>query len=178
MALVGLGLLAGVGALVDYWPVLRDVPHVTVARLPAPARFAPLPAVDVRVPVAIAEVAQVEPVYVSGPVLGYAPELTGQPVLLVEPPAPVAVAITEPPVEPAITLVAAVEPSPIPGPDFDPSLVYQVGTSGDDSGLLADAVDMMKSTGSTIARGGAVTGASIIGAFRAVSGAVKRIKFF
>jgi len=41
-----------------------------------------------------------------------------------------------------------------------------------------DTLKPMKSTGSTIARGGVITGSSLVGALRVVSGAFKKLKFF
>ena len=75
--------------------------------------------------------------------------------------------------------LALAEPALPPGPDFDPAVIYQLGgNEADESGLLGNAVDMVKSTGATIARGGAITGASLVGALRVVSGAFKKLKFF
>jgi hypothetical protein len=155
LALLGLGLLAGVGALVDYWPVGVGAPQVAAAGLAVPERLTVNAASDIAIPVTIAEPAEPTPSVVTSLAL----------VSVVPAPVPV-------------MELALAEPTPSPGPDFDPALVYQLGGSEEESGLLSNAVDMMKSTGSTLARGGAVTGASIAGAFRVVSGAFKKLKFF
>ncbi len=185
LALVGLGLLAGVGALVDYWPVGGSTPQVAALQPVVPEALVARAATDVPVAVRISEPAEAAPVAapnlallaVAGggfPTLGRRLELEAPAVSQVLP------ASAEPvePVADPVPVVALAEPVPSPGPDFDPALVYQLGTREDDSGLLSDAVDMMKTTGSTIARGGAATGASIVGAFRVVSGAFKKLKFF
>jgi hypothetical protein len=177
LALVGLGLLAGVGALVDYWPVGVGTPHVAVLGPTLPERLTARPAEDVRVLVSLRqpEATPVRAIPALAADLG-APAAYGEPIVLS---APVVPAVETPPVAEPIPPVVEVVPVPVPAepeapePDFDPSLVYGAGAAEDDSGLLAGAVGVMKSTGSTIARGGAITGASIVGAFRAVSGAFK-----
>jgi hypothetical protein len=183
LALVGLGLLAAVGALVDYWPVGADAtPDVVAVDLGRPEPLAVPPAVNVDVPAAVARSEAPVAVMALEADLGVPPGFgLGQPLAIAElaaAPAIEDVAVAEPvPPAPAFE-VAPVEP-PLPlGPDFDPSLVYPAGAAEDDDGLLADAMGVVKSTGSTIARGGAITGASIVGAFRAVSGAFKKLKFF
>jgi hypothetical protein len=183
LALVGLGLLAAVGALVDYWPVGGGAaPQVAAVNLDRPEPFAVPPAVHVDVPLPLAQPEAPVVVMALAADLGVPSGFgLGQPIAIAEPVAPPAieaVAVAEP-VLPAFELdVARVEPPLPPGPDFDPSLVYPADAAENDDGLLADAVGVMKSTGSTIARGGAITGASIVGAFRAVSGAFKKLKFF
>jgi hypothetical protein len=183
LALLGLGLLAGVGALVDYWPVGLGTPQVAAASLAVPEPLAVGAATDLAIPVTV-----IEP---AGPAHAVAANLAlltvvsaGVPVVgrqlsLSEPVAP-AVAAPVPAVPAAMPVaeLALAAPAPSPGPDFDPALVYQLGGSEEESGLLSNAVDMMKSTGSTLARGGAATGASLVGAFRVVSGAFKKLKFF
>ena len=181
-ALAGLAVLAGIGALVDYWPIGVRPPAVAVLHLPvaAPAH-AVAPDTDT-IPVVMARVAapaprQFEatlPVHSSLPVVA----ANLHPLAELEAPDVAPPALPPPPVVPVFEAVPSAEPVPfVAWPDFDPSLVYQI--SGDeDSGLLSGAVDMMKTTGSTIARGGAITGASIASAFRAVSGAFKKLKLF
>jgi hypothetical protein len=182
-ALAGLAVLAGIGALVDYWPVGVTPPTVVAVNLPvADAARAVVPAVE-RVPVAL--VAATRPVprpFVTALAAhGEAPAFhgLGATIALAALPEPAPTAPV--PAAPAVlTDHTAPVADPVPfatGPDFDPSLVYQVAAD-DDAGFLSDAVDMMKTTGSTIARGGAKTGASIVSAFRAVSGAFKKLKPF
>jgi hypothetical protein len=51
LALIGLGLLAGIGALVDYWPVAAGVPSVPVAAaLDRPDVPVPMDAADAQMP--------------------------------------------------------------------------------------------------------------------------------
>ena len=181
LALLGLGLLAGVGALVDYWPVGVGAPQVAAAGLAVPERLTVNAASDIAIPVTIAEPAEPTPSVVTSLALltvasGGFPAV-GRELELAEPSVSVAPVSVVPAPVPVMELALA-EPTPSPGPDFDPALVYQLGGSEEESGLLSNAVDMMKSTGSTLARGGAVTGASIAGAFRVVSGAFKKLKFF
>ncbi|HUF47425.1 MAG TPA: hypothetical protein VMM93_06370 [Vicinamibacterales bacterium] len=181
VALVGLGLLAGIGALVDYWPIGVTPPEVMAVRLPGPEAAAVIEPDVVRVPVVLARVEPAAP----PPAIALlavnfeteAPTFFGETIglsRLAEPaPAPL-------PTMPVATTVSTWAPDPLPfvsGPDFDPALVYQLAAD-DDAGFLSDAVDIMKTTGSTIARGGAITGASIVSALRAVSGAFKKLKPF
>jgi len=178
LALLGLGLLAGVGALVDYWPVGWSTPQVAATALAAPARLAAGPALDVDIPVQLAEApAQAIGVNALAVSVG-APPVPGHALEIPEPALPVLDAVPARVVALPVTELALDDPALPPGPDFDPAIVYQLGGAEDESGLLSDAVDMMKSTGSTLARGGAITGASIVGAFRVVSGAFKKLKFF
>jgi len=180
LALLGLGLLAAVGALVDYWPVGVGVPQVAALGLPEPERLASRQAVDLEVPLlsaAVVEAVEADALTVAALGVAFgAPEATGRPVQMLQPP------LTEPDAAraaaTAVTALALPEPALPPGPDFDPAVVYQLGGGEPESGLLSDAVDMVKSTGTTIARGGAITGSSIVGAFRVVSGAFKKLKFF
>jgi len=178
LALLGLGVLAAVGALVDYWPVGVGVPQVADVDMPRPERLVAGLAVDFEVPLVSAAMVEAEVVTVAALAVSMgAPEATGLALSLSEPPVPA----FEPQASaaaPPVTDLALPEPALPPGPDFDPAVVYQLGAGDQETGLLSDAVDMMKSTGTTIARGGAITGSSIVGAFRVVSGAFKKLKFF
>jgi hypothetical protein len=184
LALCGLGLLAGVGALVDYWPVGVAVPQPGAASIALPERYAAARAEDVPVPVRIAQPVPVAPAPVA--TLASLPVVSGLPpiadrVVTLDAPVPLPAAMTT-------TVVADAAPAaevPLVGPApielvttlaFEPVPVYQMAVAEPvDEGFFSDALDIMKSTGSTIARGGAKTGASIVGALRI---AVRKLKFF
>ena len=187
LALVGLGLLAGVGALVDYWPVGVGVPQVAAVGLEMPDRVAMLPAHDIDIPVLPAAPAA-RPAAVMALAALFAepaPSLRlGSPIAL-DPVAVPAVVVTTIAADPAPTpaptvpvVAQASVPPLVAGPDFDPELVFQMASDESDGGFLSGAMDVMRSTGSTIARGGVITGTSIVGALRIVSGAFKKLKFF
>lgn len=178
-ALAGLAVLAGIGALVDYWPVGVTPPSVATLALPAPQVAVVVSPGLERVPVVLARAER--PALPALAVMADAPVPVGESIalaaLLAPAPAPTPAVVDAEPIETRATEPVA-EPVPFTvGPDFDPALVYQMGAE-DEAGFLADAVDIMKTTGSTIKRGGAITGAGIVSAFRAVSGAFRKIKLF
>lgn len=181
LALLGLGLLAGVGALVDYWPVGVGTPQIASLGFAVPEPLMAGPAADIQIPVRFAEPARAArpTVLATLVVTDRIEQPVGRPLEIAEPTR----ALPEPAPASAIAIpvaeLALAEPALPPGPDFDPAVIYQLGgNESEESGLLADAVDMMKSTGSTIARGGVITGSSLVGALRVVSGAFKKLKFF
>ncbi len=200
MALLGLGLLAGTGALFDYWPLGGAYPQ------PGPALTLPVSAEALPVGRAIALAARVRvpdlstprPVATSAPgpavrdVAVVAPRATGVPRVD-------ALAVTSRsdfsignPVElpqPTMRIAFAVSPAPrrdaADSFDFEPlPSPYQIGeptslpalatatASDDDSDGLITGV--LKKTGSSIVTAGARTGASIFGAVRVLGGAVRR----
>jgi hypothetical protein len=188
LALLGLGVLAGTGALVDYWPSGVAMPMVDaglaqpeIARsLPVPDRqpnFAllvpPSRPARPRPVVAVVQAAAVETRIPTVPELALAP--VGDIVMDVE--------LTPPPAAaPVQTFAFSVDYSlgeevpltePEPWPVATLAMSAPVAASSDDEhgGLLTS---MVKRTGSSIARGGRKTGASIVEAFRVVSGAVRR----
>ncbi len=188
LALVGLGLLAAVGALVDYWPVGVGVPPVAVVGLEMPARAVRLVARHIDVAVTLATPAPALPAVRPAAVAVVAtliaeptsPLRFGSPIALAPVAAPdvVVTTIAETLAAPAPVTAPATVPPMAAGPDFDPELVFQMASDETDAGFLSGAMDVVRSTGSTIARGGAITGNSIVGAFRIVSGAFKKLKFF
>jgi hypothetical protein len=187
LALCGLGLLAGVGALVDYWPVGVSVPQVAAAPLALPERYAVGPAERVDVEVRIAQraptmtaapspVATLASLPIASGLLPVAEQaITLSPPLA--PPATMAVTTVASAVPAAeVPLLGPVAIEPPPSLDLDPVPVYRMAAAEPvDDGFLSDALDVVKNTGTTIARGGAKTGASIIGALRS---AVRKLKFF
>ena len=188
LALLGLALLAGVGALVDYWPVSEAVPEVTLAAvIEQPARAAAFPVREMAIPVALAEA----PAAVHPPAAAYSLAALG-----VSRHVPVsstmAVRLSAPPALPDVTIVAADTvpatalplsvPEPIVMPTLDPEPIYQLAANDADDGFLTGAFGAVKMTGHSIVRGSAKTGTTIyeasVGAFRAVGGAFRKLKFF
>ena len=179
MALLGLGLLAGAGALVDYWPARGQMPLVApfgrdtlvlrgatshpdplliVIAPPAATRRAPAPRPAGPVPVLL---------------VGAAPRVGGVPVALM---APRAEPVPDPVVEPVAVLASAapvttVSASLILPPLATPRHTASWSTDSDDGGFLTGAV---KRTGASILRTSARAGASVFDAFRSLGGAVKR----
>jgi hypothetical protein len=189
-------VLAGVGALVDYWPTGSNVPTVLVGARPvvpvptaasiAAARVTeiqsavPMPAFPVtRRARSVTQPAALEPVTtmaaagalpIGEPVALGAVELTLTQVVPSVPPAPATAAPAEPIALPAPPVVASVESRPYT-PNFTPTFVAPEPEPGFVMGTL-------RKTGAGIAKGGAATGASIVDAFRGVAGAFKRVSPF
>lgn len=182
LALLGLGVLAGTGALVDYWPVSSvSLPVADSAlTLPELARSKPVPATGMEpvLRVAAASARSTAGRSVVVPALSVQPSselLVGEPIALNDPP-PAALALAPlsasrghdvplefspfEPATPVATMAMLNEPVPAASASND-----------DRDGFLTGAV---KRTGSSIARTGAKTGASIWDALRTVSGAVRR----
>jgi hypothetical protein len=191
LALLGLGMLAGTGALVDYWPSGTSLPAVQAALAQPGAAWTP-PAPDPKRPVPVvvpaisrrAPVARVLTVASPDP----APRL---PLLALAD-------VTEPVVDTALTLKAP----PPPSLAMIFSAVYEEAPLGEEIPLLdpirlpeptatlamgAPAVELsggddheglftgvVKRTGTSIVRTGRKTGASIWDAVRALSGAVRK----
>jgi hypothetical protein len=183
LALLGLGLLAGTGALVDTWPTGQLVPATAGLSLPhefaiarpitTPAdRFAASQVARLDAPRAIAE----------------APESTSTSPATIDAlpigssvPASVAVALAEPPAARTLEArpltdvpgeeIALFEPVFMTTTDADMRLAAPVSPDEDSDGFLTSAA---KKTGASIVRTGVKTGASIFDAVRALSGAVRR----
>lgn len=201
LAIAGLGVLAGIGALVDYWPSGSDVPAIQAGSLAPAVRPVPVPTpaslaaaretgIDTAVPMPalavtrraqpVAQPATLEPVAtmaaagalpIGEPVTLGAIELSLTQVVPSVPPAPATVAPAEPIALPAPPVVAPVESRTAHTPNFTPMFVAPESEPGFVMGTL-------KKTGAGIARGGAVTGASIVDAFRGVAGAFKKVSPF
>ena len=195
LAIAGLGVLAGIGALVDYWPTGSNMPSIQAGSLARPGVPVPTPAsvaaarqteIDTAVPVAALAVtrrarsvtppATLEPVAtvaaagalpIGEPLPLGAVELT---LTQVVPPAPATAAPAEPIALPAPPVVTWAENRP-PTPSFAPTFVAPEPEPGFVMGTL-------KKTGAGIAKTGAVTGASIMDAFRGVAGAFKKVSPF
>ena len=181
MAVAGLGMLAGVGALVDYWPTPLGVPHVPSVH----ARFGavgPLTlAAPADVPVTIDRPAAPRAVLASLPVStadATSLQAVTSAVLETEPPAS---AVSEPvaeslAVQSALNLPAA----PVSLSDLPPAaaptvsaamltdLPHMVAAVDDSDGILTGA---FKKTGSSIATAGTKAGSGLATAARVVGGA-------
>jgi hypothetical protein len=199
LALMGLGVLAGAGALVDYWPAgvrLVPVEAVTAVAVADDAAIGPLavPASTTPVAVPAAQVARVvssmpdphdvrlaDIRLVSAPRRTMAASMTApgtMPGLIKLRP----VAWTTPPT-PSLAVIAAANLSgtdvPLSYPErfersdarhFVPAVAASNGLD-DSDGFITGAV---KRTGSTIVKTGARTGASLMEAMRAVGGAMRK----
>jgi hypothetical protein len=188
---MGLGLLAGAGALVDYWPADVRLPRTaSVSLRPSLARAyvvpQSIPVVEIatepnRNAAAVATVASA-----STPVLGLervsanvSDDLAApaeSPAFEVVP----AVATSAPAQQVALSLPAATEPHDT---NFaEPLRQFSSGQNASDSSIFSDAMraasGSLANAGGTIVSAGVKTGQSVAGAFRAAAGAVKKLKFF
>ncbi len=178
LALFGLGLLAGTGALVDYWPTRGHLPlvapvdredlHLAAARPRDPLMIVVAPPTTAR---------RAPPSRPAEPVpqlqLGAAPSVRGLPVALMAPAAPAA---TDPEVAPVAVLASAAAASSVTASLILPPLAtprYTASWSADseEGGFLTGTV---KRTGASILRTSARAGVSVFDAFRSLGGAVKR----
>jgi hypothetical protein len=199
LAVLGLGLLAGAGALVDYWPAAVEMPRVAnddALAKPALARVlradhtnlnvstltpasgaavrAASPGVRAAVPTATrvaAASSAARPIF-DVPVRAFGLSLQGG--LMVD-----AVAIAMPiGLEPISTVASVGTEVPLSLPtlmthaaDVEELTATASPVSHDEDGFLTGA---MKKTGTSIIRTGVKTGASIRDAMRAIGGAVRR----
>jgi hypothetical protein len=187
LALLGLGMLASAGAVVDYWPTVGRLPLVPpaereiLAQVQEPARdplaiVIPAQAQATR----LATVSRAHPIPVPVPAISVAqpPVLVGQPVALVAP-----VASAEPvygPAEPLATLVSAEPPTQIGAASslILPPLV--TSRNAVDWPAEADHHDgfpipgAVKTAGASILRTSARAGASVFDAFRSLGGTLLR----
>ena len=185
---MGLGLLAGVGALVDYWPADVRLPRtVSVSLRPSLARAYAVPESTPVVEFAAEPARRVAiAASVSTPVVGLervsanlSDDLAApaeSPVFDVVP----AVATSAPAQQVALSLPAASEPHDT---SFaEPLRQFSTGASSSDGSFFSDAMKAasgsLANAGGTIMSAGVKTGQSVAGAFRAAAGAVKKLKFF
>jgi hypothetical protein len=185
LAILGLGVLAGVGALVDYWPLGVTTPSLEARPVYTPdvpalalAATVPVPAVAqpsyVRpAPVTVTEATPLPVTHVAAmPTNGALPIGEGvalsTPSIVYLPPAVASAApaelieLTTPPPPPAMVELGR-------GPSVSPRLV---SAADQDDGFV---MGTLRRTGSGIAKGGAVTGGTIMDAFRSVFSAVKKV---
>ena len=205
LALVGLGMLAGAGAVVDYWPATLDVPRVARTpqiNQPAPVRPPRASGLDpsfMRASLPVAPVSRsdhssqsftTQPAGTGATPLALQGANTGtEPVMrsfVAEGAMPLTsgrrIALAAAPVVPAMpmpsTEPAAVENGPVepPAPRETPAAAAMLAsTAPPPDGFFSGA---LKKTGASIMKGGAATGASIADAFRSVFGAFKKVSPF
>ena len=193
LALFGLALLAGVGALVDYWPASGALPVVASPMPgPVPVRLPDLASIDVDTlkraaaaptapraarprPALVRRVPVNRPVDVALHALPLVPVVDDIPVTD-------AVTLGEPPLPAAVTPVVAtrlpapeIELPPAPVPGFGPSQPGSAGGDGSADGFFDNATSAFKKTGESIVNTTVKTGSSIIKAFGVVGGAFKKV---
>lgn len=191
LALFGLALLAGVGALVDYWPASGALP-VVASPMPGsvPVRLPDLASIDVDTlmpaaaaprAIALPRPAPVRRAPVNRPV---DVALHALPLVPVVDDIPVtdAVILGEPPLPAAVTPVVAtrlpapeIELPPAPVPGFGPSQPGSPVGDGSADGFFDNATSAFKKTGESIVNTTVKTGSSILKAFGVVGGAFKKV---
>ena len=202
LALCGLGLLAGAGALVDYWPMPGELPRVAASR-PVP-ELPPLPGVDPDAVTLVAAAALTPSRRPGSPVrrvraaapppllpvaTSIAPALLDSDLWILDPPPPAPVAaLVIPPLPISVT---ARLPLPdgllsLPGVLPAPIAALEPGNHDAADNFLSGAVRKtgavasasLVKTGDAIVKGGTIAGASIVDMFRGLAGAVKRVTPF
>ncbi len=203
LAVVGLGLIAGAGAVVDYWPVARPLPAVDdrLALFTAPPAIPHNLHADIPLPPRVSSLASapaprsvVRPQHVAWPAFSSARAAAPRTAALKLPipkiPAmrmrlTTAAAVPEVPREAAPTI--ELDPSTLgepvalvawvpPPPPTDARSAGQPSQDGNGQpGFFSGA---LKKTKDSIARTGAVAGASIADAFKGVFGAFKKVSPF
>lgn len=191
---MGLGLLAGAGALVDYWPANVRLPRTaSISLRPSLARAYGVPQTMPVVEFATEPAPQAAPVApvatpatVNTPVPGLervfadvSDDLAApaeSPTFDVVP----AVATSAPAQQVALSLPAASEPRDISY--AEPLRQFSTGQNSSDGSFFSDAMraasGSLANAGGSIVSVGVKTGQSVAGAFRAAAGAVKKLKFF
>ena len=188
---MGLGLLAGVGALVDYWPTDIGLPRTASVLLrPSLARAHAVP----QNPPALA--LETESAGYQDAVLAVA-TATASPIRLERVAADVSDDLAAPAesptfdVVPAVATAAPAQPVSLSLPagveqydsEFaEPLRQVSTGPNPADGSFFSDAVRVaggsLANAGESIVNVGLKTGQSVAGAFRAAAGAVKKLKFF
>jgi len=198
LALLGLGLLGGIGALVDYWPAGGEPAPAVAGALQMPRLASAFPYRDITIPVPAPEPrvtapAVVVPVATEIPVESPAMmladamaqvSLAPPPLQSIAAPAPADV----PAVEVALSVPELTALAPARAMLPDPVAVV-AANEADDSGFFADAADVALKAGSTIANGTIKAGSTIaagtmkagaplVEVVRVLGGAFKKLKFF
>ena len=184
LAILGLGMLAGVGALVDYWPVATGTPAIVAGpsflpALPAltPAETISMPALatvlrhERALPAVVAAVPAPESI-VAASASGELP--VGEPLTLSAPPLPavVALAATE---APAAQIELPAPPPPVDVMTVPAAFPNLVVSNQSEPGFIVGA---LRKTRAGLIKTGAVTGASIMDAFKGVVGVFKKVSPF
>jgi hypothetical protein len=177
LALVGLGVLAASGALLDYWPAGIVVPMPSHPALPVATEHSRTPRVEVSMPDVVASSRPSSPT----------PKSSRTPMELTF--APLATATAAGPIGTSVALASDVfmlapeeshvvaQPTLIdaefggPSPSAEQARADAFVAEDDESGLVTLA---FRKTGSSIAKTGAKAGSSIVGAMRGLSGAVRK----
>jgi hypothetical protein len=189
LALLGLGALASVGALVDYWPGKLDIPHVSPVRsaamLPAAPAVLGLPLASRPLGPTLRPVrlGTTEFVTEDGTAIGLGDLAADEEVFSEPDSSPVATPPGYLEVVPVVAwslptshvelltplfMMARLEDDATP---FVVVPVPQAPASSSSNGIIG----VLRKTGSGIAAVGIKTGSTIVGAFRAVGGAFRKI---
>jgi hypothetical protein len=175
LAVIGLALLAGAGAIVDYWPVPAPVPRVDSPRLPAPSSPSLAQRLDQRIPAPKMQA----PVVVRGTIhaknVGSARFLTATPAVVAQmslPPAPIPV----PQASWALMDTESMSQLMAQTPELI-AVAWQAAptttpAATDQPGFIGGA---LRKTKDSIVKTGAVTGATIADAVRGVGRAFKKV---
>lgn len=188
---MGLGLLAGAGALVDYWPTDIRLPRVaTVAPRALLARAHAVPQETPMVALASEPARYARPVAtiaaVTSSALGIdraSADVSDDLAAPVESPTfdvVPAVATSAPAQQVALSLPAALEQQD--AESAEPLRQFSTGPAASDGSFFGDAMraasGSLANAGGSIVTAGVKTGQSVAGAFRAAADAVKKLKFF
>jgi hypothetical protein len=187
LAVVGLGLLAGAGAIVDYWPVGSPLPVVQSAALPTPVAPVLAQRLDLQVPLPRAEGPARARAALRAANLGTARFLTATlpalvPTRTVSPvvdPAPASVAAV-PDVSLSVSdgLAELLEPQQMAWHEVEPPRLQMAPASGLIGGALRKTKDSIVRTGAATGSTLAATGSTIADAFKGVVGAFKKVSPF
>jgi hypothetical protein len=190
---MGLGLLAGAGALVDYWPTDVRLPRAASVLLrPALARAHAVP--QTTPAVFVASAAEPAPIAPSVPTVA---AVSARSIALERVSANVSDDLAAPAETPTFDVVPAVATAapaqqvalslPVTAdPDdtqfAEPLRQFSTGPTTNDGSFFSDAFKAaggsLANAGGSIVTVGVKTGQSVAGAFRFAAGAVKKLKFF
>jgi hypothetical protein len=180
LAVLGLGMLAGAGALVDFWPTDTQGPRILSAFAPSvlarplttPNAFAASSPIPRRSRVARVSSRPPEPLTAYSPSVPVdAPAIAaGSPVALSSPSVAPAESSRDAGAESSAAVQDAV-PYDIAANGVRMAPVSEPSADAAGDGFLSST---FKKTGASIRKGGAKTGASIFDAFRAIGGAVRK----
>ena len=182
LAVIGLGLLAGAGAIVDYWPIGGPLPVVQRADVPRPTAVAFVQPLDRAIPAPVFKRAPARPA-IHARNVGTAIFLKASfgPVpadILSERPAAETPPAPEPMPVPDAILVATVEPLLVLGalPQSRGALLGEAPPAPlAPTGFLTGA---LRKTKESIVRTSAAAGSSIVDVFRGAFGAIKKVTPF
>lgn len=178
LAVLGLGLLAGAGAAVDYWPVGSPLPVVASAHLPRPVVPALTQHLDQRIPApSLARAVNVRGT-IHAKNVGSAKFLTAAPVPVSAETSP---AVSEPVPDLALMTVETQWSAVLPlfpdaaSQDFALASLTPAPAATPAAGIIGGA---LRKTKDSLVRTGAVTGATIADAVKGVVGAFKKVSPF